>query len=545
MAKQYTLDEVKNIVYSGNVNTSNLTDIMSSLKDYNFNGEIKDIFVQLSNSSNLPDAIRVNFKNFIDSYTEELEAEPIKITESTDNETGHTGTEEIKVEEKTEEIEFKPVDVVSLPQEEEKEDVKIQEESSISLANDAILGGLMGYATFKGIKVVASNPGLTRSPSISFELDEKSKPYIDNLLLELYGAKEDTKVEMSRIASTGQEVLTIDIDKKDLTQEELQEKGKQMFAEVQSVLENTDAKKDYESLMPDELKALKDKFVNDDPNIPSEDFKVGYTCENGEHAYFLVANSKEEALDLAEQMGYQVREDRGGNVFELDTEGKNMEGTKLEKITEDINSLDEVKDTENGISDVDIDYNNRHYDSEDYKKIEDFIMDGKDPSTMSVVQIDVPDATPNQRVVNLASDDGTRETIVFNNGKEFDNYTLPKIAETYGNGSSIDRENAKKIEYDNGKAGYDALSSDNTYLRMNNFDASTIDGVDNTLSPYMKEDTTVMSNTKTNAYVKSLGSYPTKDSSNEEAAKTSFAILLVFILVMVIGFIVVYLVVGR
>ncbi len=88
MAKQYTLDEIKNIVYSGNVSTSNLTLLMSSLKDYDFNDEIRDIFVQLSMNSNLPEAIRVNFKNFIDSYQDELETSPMEVTDSTYNGTG-------------------------------------------------------------------------------------------------------------------------------------------------------------------------------------------------------------------------------------------------------------------------------------------------------------------------------------------------------------------------------------------------------------------------------------------------------------------------
>lgn len=539
MAKQYTLDEIKNIVYSGNVSTSNLTDVMSSLKDYDFNHEIKDIFVQLSMNSNLPEAIRVNFKNFIDSYQEELETAP-ETKDSTDSGTSQVNHDETKVEEAVDEIEFKTPLISTLPVEEKIQPKDGLQDSSISLENDAILGGLMGYATFKGIKVVTSNPGLTSSPSISFELDEKSKPYIDNLLLELYENKEDTKVEMTRIASTGQEILTIGMNNQELTQEQLEEKGKRMFTDIQTILENTDSKKDYEAFMPDELKKLKDKFVNDDPNIPDKDFKVGYTYEAGVPSYFLVANSKEEALDLALQMGYEVKEDRGGNVFELDTEGKSMEVTKLEKVTEDINSLDKVKNTDDGISDVDIDYNNRHYDSEDYRKIEDFIMDGKDPSTMSVVQIDVPDATPDQRVVNLASDDGTRQTIIFNDGKEFDNYTLPKIAEVYGKGSSINRENATKIEYENGKAGYDVLSSDNTYLRMNNFDSSTINAVDNNLSSYIKKEDDIVAKENANTYVKTLGTYPTNESNNEQAAKTSFATLVVFILVMLIGFAIIY-----
>lgn len=547
MAKQYTLEEIKNIVYSGNVNTSNLTDLMSSLKDYDFNSEIRDIFVSLSNNENLPDTIRINFKNFIDSYSEMVEDNYKQSQDSTSSDQGTENKEELITEEKPQEFEFTEPEITTLNIEDntKNENTTYQaNEDEISLENDAILGGLIAYATFKGVKVVSSNPGLTGKPEISFELSYESKPYIDNLLLELYDNKEEYNVEMTRVASTGQELLTLNIDDPELSQQELEEKGKKLFTEVNNIMKNTDDKKDYEAIMPDELKNLKDKFVNDDPNIPDEDFKVGYTHENGANTYYLVANSKKEAIALSNLMGYEIKKDRGGNVFELNTEGKNMENTKLEKVTENINDLDEVKDTQDGISDVDINYNNKHYVNENYQTVEDFINDNKDPSTMSVVQIDVPEATPNQRVVNLASDDGTRETIIFNDGKEFDNYTLPKIAEVYGNGSSIDKDNTRKIEYDNGKAGYDALSSDNTYLRMNNFDNSVVDTVDNTLSNYMAKEETNSVNNKTNAYTKSLGSYPTNHSANQEAAKTSFATLIVFVLVMILGFAVIYLIFG-
>lgn len=545
MAKQYTLEEVKNIVYSGNVNTSNLTELMASLKDYDFNDEIREIFVSLSNNNNLPETIRINFKNFIDSYSEFIENKNKEDISSGSDEGNNSPL--VLIEEEPREVLFEQPEITTIMEEEDKIEDKVDYQNNdeeISLENDAILGGLMAYAAFKGVKVVSNNPGLTGNPEIAFELSYESKPYIDNLLLELYDNKENINVEMSRVSATGQELLTLNVVDPSLSQKELEEKGKKLFTDVSNILKSTDDKKDYESMMPDELRALKDKFVNDDPNIPDEDFKVGYSHKNGENTFYLVTNSKEQAIELAELMGYEVKKDRGGNVFELDTNGRNMEGTKLEKVTENINDIDEVKDTKDGISDVDINYNNKHYGNEDYKKVVDFVNDSKDPSTMSVVQIDVPVSTPDQRVVNLASEDGTRETIIFNNGKDFDNYALPKIADAFGNGSTINKDNATKIEYDNGKSSYDVVSSDNTYLRMNNFDSNIVDSVDNGLSNYMaKEDNVSNSNTKTNAYTKTLGTYPTSNY-NTEAAKTSFATLVVFILVMIIGFIILYLVYG-
>ena len=70
MSKQYTLDEIKDIVSNGIVTTTNLTDIISSLKDYDYNSEIRKIFINLSNNKGLPETVRVNFRNFVDSYDE-------------------------------------------------------------------------------------------------------------------------------------------------------------------------------------------------------------------------------------------------------------------------------------------------------------------------------------------------------------------------------------------------------------------------------------------------------------------------------------------
>ena len=525
MKEVYTLEEVKDMVSNGYVNSSNLTDIISSLLSYEFNDDIKEIFENLANNDKLPNAVRTNLKNVVDSYNE-IERQTNKEASLTKND---LDSEFVFTEPKISTIQFGT-------------EVNLEKDGDeISLENDAILGNLVANASNKGINVVSSNPGLTDTPEITLELTHDSKPYIDNLLLELYKNKKDIDIDMTRINSTNQEVLTIKANDKKLSEEELMQKGKEIFNDVNEIINQTDKEKDYESLMPSELQGLKDKFVNDDPNIPNKDFTVGYSNSDGITSFYLIADSKQEAIEIAELIGYEIKKDRGGNVFELDTENKKMDGTKLDKASLEVDSIDEVKDTERGLPDIEVEYNAKHYDSEDSLRVLDFINDNKDSDDMAVVQIDIPGDTPNQRIVNLASSDGTRETIIFNNGTEFDTYTLPKVADSFGKGASIDRNNVTKVEYENGKASYEALSSDNNYLRINNYDSATIDKVNDSLNGYIKEDTPVKQEQKNNEYVKTLGTYPT---NNPESAKISFLTLVVFILVMAIGFGIIYFVYG-
>lgn len=519
MREMYTLEEVKQMIANGWVNASNLTDVISSLLSYEFNDETKEIFENLANNENLPNAVRTNLRNVVDSYNE-------IVGENNKNSSV----------EQEEEFTFKEPEISKISTGETKSQESAGDE--ISLENDASLGSLVANASNKGIRVVSSNPGLTDTPEISLELTHESKPYIDNLLLELYQNEKDIAVDMTRINSTNQEVLTIRANDKGVSEEELRKKGKEVFDSVNDIINQTDKEKDYEKLMPGELKGLKDKFVNDDPNIPNQDFTVGYSNNNGETNFYLIADSKQEAIEISELIGFKIKEDRGANVFELDTDDRNMDGTKLDKASFDVDEIDEVKDSKRGLPSIDVDYNDKYYDSEDSLKVINFIKDNQDPMDMAVVQIDVPFDNPNQRIVNLASSDGTREAIVFDNGEEFDAYTLPKVAEAFGAEASIDRNNVTKVEYENGKASYEALSSNNNYLRMNNYDSATVDQVNNSLDQYMSSELEESrSMEKESSYVKTLGTYPT---SNPESAKTSFLTLVVFILVMAIGFGIIY-----
>jgi hypothetical protein len=511
----------------GMISVNNIKDVLICLKDLEYNAEIRNILVALTNNPSLPEEIRESLKEVIKVNADEItKEEPILVGDNNQSQV-------TKAEQPSQTVVRRP-----------QVGVSNREEEGISLGNDVLLGAVVGYAANRGIKVLSSDPGIVKNGEISFELDNESKPYIDNLLLSLYDQMDDVKVGMKRIASSGKEVLTLAIDNPGLSEAEIRQRSNEMFAKVNEVLHNTDKNKDYEEKMDPKLRALKDKFHNDDPNIPNEDFEIGYSRTAGENTYYIIANSKEQAIEVAELMGYEIKEDRGGNVFEVKDE-PNMTGSKLDEASTPVDYIDEVKDVDDGLADIPVDYNDRHYGDNEYNRIEDFIRTNTDPSTMAVVQIDVPVAASNQRVVTLASSDGTRETIVFDNGSEFDAHTLPRIANAYGEGTTIDNSNATTIEYGNGKSGYDALSSDNTYLRLNNFDSSTIGTVDESLSAYKKngEEQTYNQNTNAKAYSKTLGSYPTT-TTNNQAANTNFFALVVFVLVLAIGFGVIYLMFG-
>ena len=176
MSKQYTLDEIKDIVSNGIVTTTNLTDIISSLKDYDYNSEIRKIFINLSNNKGLPEAVRVNFRNFVDSYDELYKPKEEQVVET---------KEPIKEEKVIEEVVFEQPVITTINNEPVVEEPK-KKEDAISLENDAVMGGLIAYAATKGLKVISNNPGINGTPEISLELTYESKPYIDNLLLSLY-----------------------------------------------------------------------------------------------------------------------------------------------------------------------------------------------------------------------------------------------------------------------------------------------------------------------------------------------------------------------
>lgn len=478
MKPKYTLEEIKEMIATGKVNMDNLSDVINSLKEHEFDSDIRDIFLGLANNENLNETVRNTLMEAVDSYTSNIDQNMTINNEPT-----------VKIDDKPPVQQYKPTPKVGYQGDSEE----------ISLENDVVLGGLVSQASKKGLKILSSNPGVKGKPEISFELNYESKPYLDNLLLSLDENKEDIDVGLTRVASSGKEVLTLEVDNPNLSEAELREKGKNMFNNINNIISETDKNKDYEARMSSHLKALKDKFHNDDPHIPNEDFKIGYSRKDGENTYYVIANSKEQAIEVAELMGYGIKKDRGGNVFEIDPEGKPIEHSKLDDVSENVNEIDEVKDTDEGLTDIDVNYNNRHFVNDDYSVLENLTKSGQ-----GEIRVSTPDATSNQRVVEVTNNYGESSTVVFNDGAEFDNYAY-KLEQTYGEGVQMDTANGTTTEYSYGG------EEQNEY-------------------------------TKSNSYVKTLGTYPTRN--NSQAANTSFMALVVFIVVLAIGFGVIYLLFG-
>lgn len=491
MTGKYTLEEIKEMIKLGRINSSNIKDVLIALKNLGYSPEIRNVLTELSNNPSVPEDIRNDVKEIINEVPKET-IDPV---------------EEI----------VKPIEEVVEPVEEEKKeeivpevqqpvsnpvDIASKAGNTISLDNDFMLGTVASYAASRGVKVLSSNPGIVENGEISFELNYESKPYIDNLLLSLYGEMDDVKVGMKKIASSGKEVLTLSVDNPELSQSEIRQRSNEMFAKVNEILQNTDKNKDYEEKMDPKLRALKDKFHNDDPNIPNEDFEIGYSRKAGENTYYIIADSKQEAIEAAELMGYEIKEDRGGNVFEIKDENINMEGSKLDVASINVNEIDEVKDVDDGLTDIDIDFNNKKFVTDDYMALENMTKNGS-----GEIRISTPTATSNQRVVEISNNNGESSTIVFNDGEAFDNY-----ATKFDNSKTITDNN---VYY-----------SQETELESNQM--NTVNG----------ETTEYQYSNK--SYVKSLGTHPSMN--NSQAANTNFWALIIFILVLIIGCGIIYLV---
>ena len=476
MPRKYTLEEIKTMLKLGMIGVNNIKDVLICLKDLEYNAEIRNILVALTNNPGLPEEIRESLKEVIKANVTEITEEKENALVTDDNQP------QVTVEEQPTQT------VVRRPQ----VGVPSREEEGISLGNDVLLGAVVGYAANRGIKVLSSDPGIVKNGEISFELDNESKPYIDNLLLSLYDQMDDVKVGMKRIASSGKEVLTLSVDNPELSEAEIRQRSNEMFAKVNEILHNTDKNKDYEEKMDPKLRALKDKFHNDDPNIPNEDFEIGYSRTAGENTYYIIANSKEQAIEVAELMGYDIKEDRGGNVFEIEDE-PNMTGSKLDEASTPVDYIDEVKDVDAGLTDIPVNYNDKHYGDNDYSMLESLTKSGK-----GEFEVYTPDATSNQRVVAIGD-----STIVFDDGQAFDNYVSGRFQ-----------------------------PGDGENMQMGSFDGTTTEYSYGNNEPEY---------TKSNPYVKTLGTYPTR---NNQSANTNFFALVVFVLVLAIGFGVIYLIFG-
>lgn len=598
MAK-YTLDEMSVMAKERRIDSSNLHDVMESLADYNIdNDTVRYILEELSMSENIPEAYRDWIDDVLDNYDElvssgniseadvknmdvaevvmedapkitpESASESVIPEDSSSEESGttsdsSTNTEETvvepeifvapTVEEEIEElgvensqdefIDVTPVEDFTEAYILDDPDASVFAAGATSLNNDVMLETISALAVTKGIKIIESKAGVHEPALIAMELTNESKPYLDNLLLQLYGdEKNHLNIELTKDKETGKEMLVLAVDDRNLSAGEIQRYSAEMLTKVNEIIETTDKDKDYEALMSPELRKIRDRFHSDEVDVTKDkDVEFVYSSEGGVNSYHIVAESEQEAKTVADELGVEIKENHGGGVFEIDDRNiGDMDNSKIAKVSTGVNYSDEVKtiDKEQGLSDLNVDYNNEHYSGfmkdEGTDEIMNFLQESKE-DYRAISQLGISNYG-NQRIVEMRDTNGYNNTVVVHDGANFDSVVLPQIADTYSKGAEVNGSRT----YEENTVGYFADSSENTRLIITGSDEQTITNVEGTIAKNQVKSES-KTNTNEKGYAKTLGSYPT---GTKEAANTSFLTLLVFSLVMILGIVVIYIVFG-
>lgn len=360
-----------------------------------------------------------------------------------------------------------------------------------------------------------------RGPYISFEINNESRQILNHLMSELYASNDGVSLEFMRSMATRDELFTISIDTNNMSREELYEHVRDTFYKIYETVQTTRKDFDYAENMPDGLKNIKNRFRNDDPDI-GQDFTIGYVRNDGKDSLYIVGEG-EKVAEYAKSIGYEIKNSQGANIFEIETNGS-ITNTKLAEASVDLSNT-QADITQNGISNLDI-YGNLQDDPR-VEKIENFIETSNDPHLMCILNIEVPPNNPTQRVVTMKSEMGGSETVVFQDGNNFDQKVMPRIIDTYAENNPIYSENISKTSPDElDRASCMVESENNTVLSVNGYsDAETNAIVENVQA---KEKTNSEGKDMTNSKQKTIGTYPTNNNQSEnDAAFVSMPVLFV------------------
>lgn len=525
----YTLQEIEDLIKQNQITSNNFTDVVASLMGFNYTPEVREVLINLSDIEFLPDRTKVELKRLADSkkIIDKVPRPRLIKKDNIEEKSDNNGSNDTTVE------------VISSKQEE-----KVDQIETVDFSDEEIKGTTIStnqsdtletYPSFKNLdlKIVEIKNGteiengLRQVPHITFEITPESKPYIDNLMLNLYNNDAyglDFVLTWGKVESANKELLNIGIDNNDLSLEESMEKSANILSTVDKILRETKKDVNYESKMPLALREIKSRFINDDPDVANKNFRIVYKNQNSENTFFLIANSKETAKEIADEIGYELKETNTNGTFEIDTsKRKHMSGTKIEQGAEPISTVDDNKD-----------YRSEHFEIENTKRIREFISN-TDPSNISVVEVNIPESDRTKRLVTLNSNDGTRENIIYSDSKDFDNSVLPVIAQIVGQNTQIKQNGIYNLNYKDGYTDYE-VATKNTILRINHFPTEATERV----STYFNTVRMEVPNNKdigNITFQKNLGTYPT---SNKEAAKTSFISILVFIGIFGVGLLLIY-----
>lgn len=255
-----------------------------------------------------------------------LEAEEIK-EEAVEEEKKKEEVVTPLVEEPNKLEEVEPITNNSKPiSEEEAKRNKYEEEYKAYLSSKFILYGL----TIKELSFDKSEPHIT------FDNTKEAKNVIDNLMLNLYQNAKDIPnlgFDLTKLWTTGEEFFTVSLASgQPLNNNSIMD----MFQNVEKIVDNTEKDKNYEELLPSNLQNMKALYSGHTPDVPNENFRIGYVNVNGEDNFYVVSSSKEKSIRLTEEMGFIPRTIGESNVVSIDTGKKNPE--KIDAVSEDLST---------------------------------------------------------------------------------------------------------------------------------------------------------------------------------------------------------------
>lgn len=255
-----------------------------------------------------------------------LEAEEIK-EEAVEEEKKKEGVVTPLVEEPNKLEKVEPITNNSKPiSEEEAKRNKYEEEYKAYLSSKFILYGL----TIKELSFDKSEPHIT------FDNTKEAKNVIDNLMLNLYQNAKDIPnlgFDLTKLWTTGEEFFTVSLASgQPLNNNSIMN----MFQNVEKIVDNTEKDKNYEELLPSNLQNMKALYSGHTPDVPNENFRIGYVNVNGKDNFYVVSSSKEKSIRLTEEMGFIPRTIGESNVVSIDTGKQNPE--KIDAVSEDLST---------------------------------------------------------------------------------------------------------------------------------------------------------------------------------------------------------------
>lgn len=255
-----------------------------------------------------------------------LEAEEIK-EEAVEEEKKKEGVVTPLVEEPNKLEKVEPITNNSKPiSEEDAKRNKYEEEYKAYLSSKFILYGL----TIKELSFDKSEPHIT------FDNTKEAKNVIDNLMLNLYQNAKDIPnlgFDLTKLWTTGEEFFTVSLASgQPLNNNSIMN----MFQNVEKIVDNTEKDKNYEELLPSNLQNMKALYSGHTPDVPNENFRIGYVNVNGEDNFYVVSSSKEKSIRLTEEMGFIPRTIGESNVVSIDTGKQNPE--KIDAVSEDLST---------------------------------------------------------------------------------------------------------------------------------------------------------------------------------------------------------------